>query len=260
MGNRNNLQPKMLSMKTYSIAILLGLIAVLISCNESSDGMQYNSSGKGGSMARFAITDTHVYTVDAMNLRVYEIAENGSIEKVNELTLSGNVETIFALGNKLYFGTSTSMLTYDITNPAAPRFDSQYSHFTACDPVVVQDTIAYVTIRSSSCRFDSRNILEILNVKDPTYPIVLSSIGLVSPYGLGVDGKTLFVCEGDQGITVIDVSDPRNPKVKKSVKDGNTYDLIPDQGLLIVTGKDGIMQYSYSEFELELLSKIGVEK
>lgn len=211
-------------------------------------------------MARFAITDTHVYTVDAENLHVYKIAANGAVEKVNEVALNGSVETIFALGHKLYFGTATSMLTYNISDPAEPKFDSEYTHFTACDPVVVQDTIAYVTVRSNGCRNGSENILDILNVKDPANPVLLSTTRLTAPYGLGIDGKTLFVCEGEHGMTVLDVSDPKGPVIKAQINDGHTYDLIPNEGTLIVTGNDGIMQYSYSGFELELLSTIGVEK
>lgn len=260
MGTCNDHQPKVLPMKAYSIPFLVAMIISFISCTDSGDSAPRNSTGKGGSMARFAITATHVYTVDAENLHVYEIAPNGAVEKVNQVTLNGAVETIFALGSKLYFGTASSMLTYDISNPAEPTFDSEYVHFTACDPVVVQDTIAYVTVRSSGCRGGSQNVLDIINVKDPANPQQLSTTSLTAPFGLGIDGKTLFVCEGEEGLTVLDVSNPRLPVIKAKIKDGHTYDVIPNEGVLIVTGNDGIRQYAYSGFDLQLLSTIGVEK
>lgn len=246
-------------MKTYLIAALLGIIVIASSCNDG-DSNPMLSTGKGGSMARFAITDTHVYTVDANNLYIYEIAESGAIEKVNQVELDGGVETIFAQKDKLYFGTSSSMITYDISDPANPKFDSQYTHFTACDPVVVQDTIAYITIRTSNCRTSGQNVLEILNIKDPANPYTLSVTEVNGPYGLGVDGNTLFVCEGEDGFMMFDVTDPGNPQVKGRITDCHTYDLIPNNGLLTVTGNDGVMQYSYEDFKIDLLSKIRVEK
>ena len=138
------------------------------------------------------------------------------------------------------------MRIYSIEHPANPHFISAYSHFVACDPVVVQDTLAFVTVRTTDCRATEFNSLDIINIKDPQSPVLLSSYSLESPYGLGVDGNLLFICEGEYGLKVFDISDPYNIMLIKNF-DVDAYDVIPNNNVLILTGKDGIVQYDYSD-------------
>lgn len=246
----------------YTLLVIFGLVAALnFSCDDGSNGDGAALTGKSGSLARFAITDTHLYAVDDQQLNVYQILQDGALGKINVITIGSGVETIFARGNELFIGTTSAMLTYDITNPSAPVLLSIYSHFVACDPVVVQDTLAFVTIRSNNCRNASVNQLDILNIKNLSQPVVLSSYNLDSPYGLGVDGNLLFVCEGDFGLKVLNVSNPRNATLIKQYSGINAYDVIPNDGILILTGSDGIMQYDYSdESNITKLSTIPVQQ
>jgi hypothetical protein len=43
------------------------------------------------------------------------------------------------------------------------------------------------------------------------------------------------------------VSNPFNAMLVKNYKDVNAFDVIPNEGVLIMTGQDGIMQYDYSD-------------
>jgi hypothetical protein len=229
-----------------NLLLLLIGATIAISCDDS-DAPGGDLIGKSGSLARFALTPTHLYSVDDEYLNVYQIMDNGSLEKVNSASLGPGVETIFTREHWLYIGTNSAMLTYDIINPASPVYVSQYSHFVACDPVVVQDTLAYVTIRTANCRGANLNTLDIIDIKNPENPTLLSNYTLESPYGLGVDDNLLFICEGDNGLKVFDVSDPFNAVLVKNYKDVNAYDVIPNEGILILTGKHGIVQYDYSD-------------
>jgi hypothetical protein len=84
---------------------------------------------------------------------------------------------------------------------------------------------------------------------------------MTGPYGLGIDGNTLFVCDGDAGLKVYDVTDKL--KVDSHKISGfpgiHAYDVIPVNGLLFMIGDDGFYQYDYSNLKnISLLSHIPV--
>ena len=81
------------------------------------------------------------------------------------------------------------------------------------------------------------------------------------PYGLGIDGNKLFVC--DNGLKVFDATDPLQVGNKRlfTTTEFIGYDLIPYNNLLLVIGSDGLYQYSYSsDNQLKRLSVIPVSK
>ena len=245
----------------FSLGLILILAVGTFSCEESDGTTADSLQGKGGSMARFAVADNYLYSVDNESLNVYQILQDGSLGKLNSVLLGPGVETIFARDRWLYIGKNDAMIIYDVTTPSNPRFVSSYSHFVACDPVVVQDTLAFVTLRTSACRASTVNTLDIINIKNPQSPELLSNYSLESPYGLGVDGALLFVCEGDHGLKVLDISDPFNAVIIKSYPELHAYDVIPNGGVLILTGNDGIVQYDYSDHSaITKLSSIPVQR
>ena len=236
-------------MSTRILFIVCIMVAGLaaVSCQDGDGTTADGLTGKGGSTARFAVTATHLFAVEDDALKVYQIMGNGALEKINAIELNPGVETIFVRDHWLYLGTVDAMITYDIATPASPLYVSSYSHFVACDPVVVQDTLAFVTLRTASCRPSNTNQLDIINIKNPEQPVMVSSYSLNSPYGLGVDGDLLFVCEGESGLTVLNVKDPMNIKLIKRYDENDAYDVIPNDGTLIMTGKDGVAQYDYTD-------------
>lgn len=243
------------------VALALILWGALTNCSESDAFNSGDLSGKGGSLARFAISATHLYAVDNNALNVYRFEGDGTITKVNTVALGSGVETIATRDQWLYIGTNMAMFIYDISRPASPSFVSEYNHFVGCDPVVVQDTLAFVTLRTTGCRPASWNTLDVINIKDPKNPSVINSMGMSMPYGLGIDGKLLFVCEGVYGLNVYDVTDPYNLKLLKNYPDVNAYDVIPNHGTLVVTGSNGVFQYDYSDYNnIRHLSTINIQE
>ena len=123
----------------------------------------------------------------------------------------------------------------------------------------MQDTLAFVTLRTAGCRPSAANTLDIINIKTPDQPILVATYGLQSPYGLGVDGDLLFVCEGENGLKIFDVSNPYNLVVLKDYSEVDAYDVIPNRGILVLTGKRGIVQYDYSDHNnIRQLSSIDI--
>jgi hypothetical protein len=234
-------------MLKYTLRLLVVLMA-FGSCSETKSDMAPNANnGVGGSLARFAIVDNYLYTVSNSNLKVFDINQPQQPRQVQDVRLGLNIETIFPYNNMLFIGSRTGMHIYDNANPLQPVFLSQYQHVASCDPVVVQGNYAYVTLRDGTpCRFGV-NLLDVVDISNPRIPQRVRSIPMLNPHGLGVDGNALFVCEGEHGLKVFDVTDPAQPVEKQFIKGIRTYDVIPRNKVLLVVGKDGLMQYDYSD-------------
>ncbi len=220
------------------------------------------STGTGGSMARFAITGDHLYAVDWSSLLTFDISDPEPVKR-NKQNVGWMIETIFPYHDNLFIGSGNSMYIYDISNPANPNQLSVFRHATACDPVVVEGDFAYVTLRDGEAcpNFAGANQLEVINVEDLENPKNIGIYEMIQPHGLGIDSGDLFISEGDSGLKIMDASDPYNVKQVRHIKDIRTYDVIPNDGVLIVTGGSGIIQYDYSDVNnLKELSTIPVYK
>ncbi|MCZ8355859.1 MAG: hypothetical protein O9340_14055 [Cyclobacteriaceae bacterium] len=231
------------------------LLFILFGCDDS-DPQLNQSTGKAGSMARFATTPGYVYTVDNQSLYVYQREPNGSLIKINERRLFTRVETIFYNEEKLFLGSQTAIFIFDVRNGANPVLLSEYNHLLSCDPVVVKDTLAFATFRLSDCRLQGIDVLEVINIKDLNNPVSLGMYALPTPYGLAVDGSTLYVCLGENGLRIFDVSNPRNLFIKSNHVGFHAFDVIVNNNVLIVTGNQGIRQYSYLNGSLNLISSL----
>ncbi len=180
------------------------------------------------------------------------------------LNLGFGIETIFPYKDKIFLGTTTGVQIWDNKNPQKPTFLSRLDHARACDPVVVENDIAYVTLRSmnnfSRCGPAFSNQLDVIDVSNLASPKLLKSYQMENPYGLGIDNSKLFICEGTKGLKTFDASKSMDIKQLQHFKDMNAYDVIPLNNTLMVIGKDGLYQYDYSNLNsLKLLSKIAVK-
>jgi hypothetical protein len=218
-------------------------------------------------MARFAIVGNHLYTVDNTNLRVFDLSGAQPLV-AGSVPIGNNIETIFPFGQHLFVGSPTTMYVYNVANPLRPELLSSLPHVTdnPCfrDPVVVQGNYAYATLRAETRSCGNTvvsSILSIMDVSNLRAPRAIHRLPLSSPYGLGVRGNALFVCEGDNGLRVFDLSNPTAPAQRSHLTNIKSYDVIPLASALLLIGNDGFYQYDYSDLSnLRLLSKIAVEK
>ncbi len=216
--------------------------------------------GVGGSMARFTIVENYLYTVDNSNLHIFDITNGTNPNEIGSQSIGWNIETIFPNANKLFIGSANGMLIYDISTPATPTFVSEFSHAGACDPVFVDGDLAYVTLRSGTFCQGFNNQLDVINIANPKEPSLLKTYSMDNPHGLAIANKTMFLCEGEYGLKVLDINDALDIKELNYHKGLTTYDVIAlSNNLLLVIGDDGFYQYDYSDVNnLNLLSKIKV--
>ncbi len=217
--------------------------------------------GIAGSMARFSIYEDYIYLLNETILNVYDISNLRQPTYVTELNTTTIAETLFLYEGMLFMGTQTGMRVYGLSNPAAPVFISEFSHIQSCDPVVVDDSYAYVTLRSGSACGGFANQLDVVDIHVITSPQLVKSYEMTNPHGLGIqEDKTLFICDGEAGLKVYDASDPLriDENMLYHFPEMNAFDVIPLGNLIMMIGADGLYQYNFEEGVMTLLSFIPI--
>jgi hypothetical protein len=225
-----------------------------------NDGGRNNAAGVAGSMARFMLHSHYLYSVaQSWVLKTIDVSDPAAMMPSDSIYTWREMETLYRLGDHLFVGTTSGMIIYDIKNPAKPEFVSDFNHANACDPVVVENNIAYVTLRTGNACQGFSNQLDVIDISNISNPKLLKSYPMFNPYGLGIDNGTLFICDGADGLKIYDA---RNPLAIQSnqiahFKNIDTYDVIPLGDILVLIGQDGLFQYRYSDLQnIQLLSHI----
>jgi hypothetical protein len=164
--------------------------------------------GIGGSMARFGLYNDYLYAVDNANLHIFDIKNADSPNDIGQQNVGWDVETMFLYDGHMFLGTQSGMRIFSLEVPTVPNYISDFWHVTSCDPVVISDGYAYVTLRGGNSCGSNVNRLDVLELSSDYKNITLvASYPLHGPYGLGVDDQTLFVCDSDAGLKVYDIED-----------------------------------------------------
>ena len=218
--------------------------------------------GQGGSMTRFALINNYLYTVSDYDLNVFNISNSISPAFMNKIQVNWNVETIYPFKNKLFIGSNNGMFIYDVqSSPANPVKVGEFAHASSCDPVIADDTFAFVTLHSGTECQGYTNQLDVVKLNELTNAELVKTYGLTSPHGLSKDGNLLFICDGTDGLKVYDASDVMNLQLIKQINNLETYDVIASGNLALVVAVDGLYQYDYSNInDIHLLSKISIIK
>lgn len=160
-------------------------------------------------------------------------------------------------------GTPTGMIIYSLEDPLKPERQSMITHVFGCDPVVVENDIAYVTVRSGTFCGQDANELIVVDVSDVKKPQHIVTYNMKNPKGLGIDNGTLFVC--DDGLRVFNAENPSAIMYKDNIlahfKDIDGFDVIPFNNVLMMIAEDGIYQYDYTDVKsIRRLSRLPIGK
>lgn len=255
-------------MKTiYKLIFIAAYVSVWIACTDGgSDNAVGDTSGQGGSMARFTVHDDYLYTVDNSDLKIFDLSDPAQpvYLDLRVQSLGFGIETIFNKDSLLFIGSQDGMYIYSITIPDHPVQLSRVTHIRSCDPVVASGHYAYVTLNSQNvwCG-ETSNVLNIYDISDIRKPVEKHKENMVSPRGLGIDGNKLFVCDAEN-IKIYDVSRPDtviwiDDLQYTDVRD-TPYDVIPVNGLLLTSMVGGLYQFDYTGEKVKFVSKITVKK
>lgn len=220
--------------------------------SNSGGSISGNTVGVGGSMARFGLYKDLLYIVDEGTLYKFNISNLSSPANIGTQSIGWNIETMFIYNDHMFFGTRNGMLVFSLEVANNPSYITQFNHITSCDPVVVQNDLAYVTLRGGTVCGSNTNRLDVLRLSaNYSKTELIASYPMAGPYGLGIDDEVLFICDGDAGLKVYNASDPYNiDKHKLAQFPGiNTYDVIPLNNYLFMIGEDGFYLYDYGDLQ-----------
>lgn len=241
------------------ISIFTIIAMAFFQCAKGDVAAPSSDTGVAGSYARSMIVGNFLYLIDEENIRTLSLENPDLPELINEQVIGDRIESIFNLDNRLFIGSGSGLYLYTINDNGIPEFSSTFSYdifpIYPCDPVVANDSFAYVTLnsdfRSNICgggtAINEVNSLEIFDITDFTAPQLIAEYEMVEPKGVGLDGKTLFICDNEAGLKVYDVEDPLAIELIAHFDDFVTYDVIPLNGLLLVVGPDSVHQFDYSD-------------
>lgn len=210
----------------------------------ASPGVQ---NGIGGSMARFGLLNDRLYTVSWSDIKVFQTTDPSLPVYRNTIQLDqGDIETIFPYKNRLFLGSQTGMFIYDVSDKDNPRKLGQFTHARACDPVVADDTHAFVTLRTGTRCIGNLNQLDVIDVTNLMAPRLVKTYPMKGPAGLSKDGNLLFICDGTDGLKIYDATKPDNLALLKTIPLAEAYDVIAWNRIALTVTKDGIHFIDYS--------------
>lgn len=246
-------------MKTSRYIIILLLLQGVMSCEKSSDSFS-SSTGtvKNGSMSRIIAVGSYLYAVDDDRLKTINASNPAAMLLTDEKRLGSSIQTIYHQTGKLYIGSASRMYIYDIAaNAANPTQVSVFDYppvFLARDPIIAFDSVIYATTTSGggwgSFRvFDNRNIRN---------PVLRISMDFPEPRGMDRVDSTLYMCDGRFGLKIMDIKQPWNPSVVRTIDQDRTlngqqtgtdnyFDVIAVSPLLFCYVQDGLQHYDISK-------------
>lgn len=245
------------------VYLLISFSIAFTACDKADSGTTSKTTGtegntgQGGSLARFTTAMDHLYIVDDQKLYTYSLANTANPQLKGNIDVGFRIETIYSFKDKLFIGSSDAMYVYSLANPAQPAKLGQASHVRACDPVVANDSLAYVTVRAGARCGGNTSALIVYDVKYITQPIERNRVVMESPWGLGIKGNRLYVCNGNNGLNVYDITDPIHPSLKKQLSGTTFYDviIIDDIMLAMIEGGTAIYELKAND-EISMAAKI----
>ncbi|UCH82754.1 MAG: hypothetical protein JSW50_09755 [Candidatus Latescibacterota bacterium] len=224
------------------------------SCYGSSGSVQApEGSSTGSSYAKFAVVGSHLYYLHHYKIVTMDITTPEDPVETSRVPVGGDIETLFPSEDYLFVGGRRGMYILDRSDPAKPVQIGRVEHFEACDPVVVRDALAFVTLRGGNACGQTQDLLLSVDIRIPSKPVVLAEKPLKSPYGLTVNENLLYVSSGRHGFGLLDVADPVDPVYIETWPEWPTKDFIWHGNTLFVLGFGDLRIFDVSAPENPLL-------
>ena len=228
----------------------------------SSNGAKSNNVSVGGSMARFTTVNDRLYTIYNSDIHVFDIKQPQTPSFVQKTSTSiWTIETIYPFENNLFIGSNDGMFIYNIDDANNPTLVGNFAHIRTCDPVIAEENKAYVTLRSGTVCQGFTNELDVLNTTNISNPVAIKTYPFTNPRGLSKDGNHLFICDGTDGLKILDATDATNITLLKTVTGFEANDVILNNGLAIVIAAEGLYLVDYSSIDnAHIVGKVQIAK
>ena len=228
-----------------------------VSCEKSSDSSASltNTTGVGGSLAKFTISGNYLYAVSSHYLYTVNISNPSNPVRTNQTQLNFDMETIYPYKNSLFVGSRTGLYVYSLEDPAVPKLIGEAKHGRSCDPVIANDSVSYSTLKGSTFCGPATSGLYVYDVKNLNLPQLKTTIAINEPIGLGMSDSALYVCCASEGLRVFSIKNAYAPVERKLFTGNNYIDVIPYNDILICWSSEGIILYDITNRLLPVFIK-----
>ncbi|NVK38071.1 MAG: hypothetical protein HWE18_09120 [Gammaproteobacteria bacterium] len=237
-------------------------VCLISGCEYEPVEEPFSSDGSIIPAARFIVQNNYMIAIDSEFIHMYSLDDPQQPVLEQTYTSSDDriLETLYEYKtNYLMIGTQEGSYIKDHT-VAGTLTDVDFSNkFTSCDPMVTQGNYLYMALRSGQACSNTNNSngvnqLLVYNITQITQPVLEKSISISNPYGLGINGSTLFVCH-ENGTLEFDISNPINPN---QIGDYSLEceDLIATEDPMILTSDSGVRLVDHANPGLTELSII----
>lgn len=216
----------------------------------SAASASQSGTGTAGSEAVMTLVGNYLYAIpEQHSLGLINIADstNPTAAPASPIYLAGyDLETVFPIQDKLLLGSKEGVYVYSLSNPAQPVKVSEFTHGTACDPVIANSKYAYLTMHAGTDCGGAANELDILDAADISNATLVKTYPMTSPSGLCLDGTLLFVCDASV-VKVYDASNPDDLQLLSTVNVNHPNDIIAGNHVMLVVGTDGLYEFDYTD-------------
>jgi hypothetical protein len=212
-------------MKTYNK--LLILLIILLFASSIKAQWKLNSYWPHGSCNAVTADGQYVYVGSGGILSVWDYSDPYHPIKIGEVATSDAIKDIVVSGNYIYVANRYSGFTViDNQDPYNPTICANNKDVMYCRNLFVRDTLAYLA---------SPDGFWILNIKDPCNPELTGSIFQIGMGDVYVSGNYAYITE--QGLSVIDITDPSHPEKISHIGSDTTYyiDIYVHEGFAYIT-------------------------
>jgi hypothetical protein len=237
----------MTRLSRFFLLIIIAFAVVQSRCGKDMNSADGKISGAGGSLARFAIVGNYLYIVSHSDLDVFDMSDPTKPVLKKTVPVGFLVETIFPFNDKLFMGGEFGMYIFSLSQPDNPVKEGEVQHLRSCDPVVSNDSLAYVTLSVQTRCGGGINALHVYDVRNIRNPVLLYQQEMKSPGGLATRQNALYVCQAENGLAIFDLKNPMKPNLIKEFTDEAYYDVIPYGNLLIAYINDGISFFDVTD-------------
>jgi len=244
-------------MNSFSESSKLSIAAVNNAAAVAESGQAPATLGVGGSMARFTTMGNQLFVLSDHTLETIDISSAHHPVKQGSTNVAFNAETLYPFGEYLYVGTNNGMHIYQVSVSELPIHISTAVHLQSCDPVIADESYAYVTLRGGTSCGGFTNQLEAYDITNPFKPLLVQTYPMDNPHGLTKVGDYLYICEGTGGWKKVKSNLPQQFSTILSNTDHSAYDvLVTPQSTLLFVGRTGIYQYDISGNTPKLFSEL----
>jgi hypothetical protein len=175
------------------------------------------------------VSGNRLYVIEYhSDLIIYDITTPQSPVKLGEY--SGSFDGVHVEGSNAYLWGYHSLKILDISTPAVPALQSNYSYPGEPEMVIAGNNRAYIA--------DDEQGIKIMDISDPSLPACIGVYGTIGNIrDMLKDGNTLYVARS-YGLNILDISSPSSPSlIAVTLIDDTVYDMAKKGAYLYLTVK-----------------------